>query len=241
VRRLDKKTLRKLRQAQTRATTKYSISGRLKKLRPISLTMAAAMTPLCELARKYGTDKGGDHLQAGDTCHRYTPAYHELLKHRRDDVKWVLEIGIGHGCSLRMWKDYFPNAQIVGIDSNKDCRFKEDRIHTFCANQSSEANLLAVARAIGEPALDLIVDDGSHEPAHQIFTAQVLLPYLSADGIYVIEDIEPDCKPELIGIPIVAERRDYAWSAIPTGRGIGRAYCRCGCEGGEQLVVLRRA
>jgi hypothetical protein len=37
VKRLGKKALRKLRQAQTRATTKYSVSGRLKKRRPITL------------------------------------------------------------------------------------------------------------------------------------------------------------------------------------------------------------
>lgn len=196
-------------------------------------------TPLCSLGRKYGTDKGGWHLQAGDTCHNYTPFYHQMLNHRRNEVTAVLEIGIAHGCSLRMWKEYFPKAMIFGIDSNKACLFVEDRIQCYAADQYNELELLATIYAARKPKFDLIVDDGSHEPAHQIFTAQVLLPYLASDGVYVIEDIEPDCQPQLIGKPIVDGLKDHVWNPLPTGRGLGRAYCRCGCEGGEQLVVLR--
>lgn len=195
------------------------------------------MTPLCELAKKYGTDKGGNHLQRGDTCHNYTPAYHTMFKDRRKDIKSVLEIGIGGGHSLRMWKEYFPNALICGLDSNKDCLFEENNIRCFHGSQDNTYDLLKMTGVfIG---FDLIVDDGSHEPAHQIFSAQVMLPYLTPDGVYVIEDIEPDCQPQLIGNPIIAERKNFTWKAIPTGRGLGRAYCRCGCESGEQLVVIR--
>jgi SAM-dependent methyltransferase len=200
------------------------------------------MTPLCELARKYGTDKGGDHLQRGDTCHTYTPAYWFMFRRRRHQVKAVLEIGIGGGHSLRMWKEYFPNATIYGIDSNPECLAQaEDRIRCFQADQYNEAELNRVLDQIKSTLFDLIVDDGSHEPAHQIFTAQVLLPYLANDGVYVIEDIEPDCQPQLIGNPIVQNMptKEWTWNPLPTGRGIGRAYCRCGCETGEQLVVLR--
>jgi hypothetical protein len=60
---------------------------------------------LCELGRKYGTDKGGWHLKAGDTCHNYLPAYHKLFGDKRPLIAHVLEIGVGHGCSLRMWDE----------------------------------------------------------------------------------------------------------------------------------------
>jgi len=202
------------------------------------------MTPLCELARKYGTDKGGEHLIAGDTCHNYTPAYHVMFWDRRDRVKNVLEIGINYGCSLRMWREYFPNAQIIGIDSNEECiRNYEEHIHCFVADQYNERDLTDVLTRLsplggGPPKFDLIVDDGSHESAHQIFSAQVLLPFLARDGYYVIEDIFPDCKPELIGNPICMDET-FRWDAIPTGRGLGKAHCGCGCGQGEQLVVIR--
>jgi 8-demethyl-8-alpha-L-rhamnosyltetracenomycin-C 2'-O-methyltransferase len=199
------------------------------------------MTPLCHLARHYATDKGGAHLQAGDTCHNYTPAYHELFKDRREQVKWVLEIGVNYGCSLRMWKDYFPRAQIIGLDSNESCLFHEERIACFPADQFNERDLVDVVELLGKPELDLIIDDGSHEPAHQIFSAQVLLPYLERDGIYIIEDIDIDCQPQLIGNPVVQgmPTKDWVWNPIPTGIGLGKARCPCGCGTGEQLVVIR--
>jgi methyltransferase family protein len=199
-----------------------------------------AETELCRLARKHGTDKGGNHLQRGDTCHNYTPAYHKLFHRRRHQVEAVLEIGVAGGHSLRMWKEYFPRAMIFGIDSNPKCLFKEDRILCFQGDQYIESDLLRVMEPTHHVKFDLIVDDGSHQPEHQIFTAQVLLPYLAPDGIYVIEDIEPDCQPGLIGKPILDKLPPFfSWQAIPTGRGLGRAYCRCGCEGGEQLVAIR--
>jgi hypothetical protein len=197
------------------------------------------MTPLCHLCRKYGSDKGGAHLIAGDTCHNYTPAYHGLFKDRREQVKWVLEIGINYGPSLRMWKHYFPNAQIIGIDSNEECmRDYGERIHCYVADQYNERDLMAVLDAVAPVRFDLIVDDGSHEPAHQIFSAQCLLPHLAKDGYYVIEDIYPDCQPELIGNPICMDET-FKWHAISTGRGLGKAHCGCGCGQGEQLVVIR--
>src|SRR5215472_6132210 len=96
------------------------------------------MTPLCELAKFYGSDKGGEHLKAGDTCHNYTKFYHEMFKDRRNDVEAVLEIGIAHGHSLRMWRDYSPQALIFGIDHNPACMFEEPRIRCFTADQYDE-------------------------------------------------------------------------------------------------------
>lgn len=196
------------------------------------------LTELCELARHYGTDKGGWHHPKDNdsgTCHNYTPAYHELFKRRRKSVRWMLEIGIAHGYSLRMWRDYFPNAQIIGLDRDPPCIFTEERIRCFLADQNSREDLERVVNHLGNPGFDLIVDDGSHVAGHQIFAARVLLPALSSKGIYVIEDLERDCRPELVAEAIAPK----AWRAIPTGIGLGRARCECGCGQGEQLLVLR--
>ena len=39
----------------------------------------------------------------------------------------VLEIGIQYGGSLKMWKEYFGNAKIFGIDINPDCKNLEEQ------------------------------------------------------------------------------------------------------------------
>lgn len=217
--------------------------------------MEHSLTPLCELALKHGTDKGGWHLKAGDTCHNYTPAYHELFKYRREQVKRVLEIGVNYGPSLRMWRDYFPNATVFGFDCNEACLFQEDRIECYAADQNNKASLLhAIQQTMYTNAdtdqYDLIVDDGSHEFAHQLFSPHVLLPYLAPLGAYVIEDITYDCDPAPIGdgalhFAAMNGVRGFKWEAMPTGIGIGKAHCweacpKCHGATGEQLVVITR-
>ena len=192
------------------------------------------MTLLCDLAFKHGTDKGGNHTKAGETCHQYTETYHNLLAPYREQVKSVLEIGVNYGPSLRMWSDYFPNARIIGLDSNADCLFTDGRIECFAADQYNAESLEGALTLAGIPKYDLIVDDGSHEEAHQVFSANVLSRYLAPNGIYVIEDIQWDCKPE----HYLSQIHGYeAYTAFNTGVGIGKAHCAC-CAEGERLLVL---
>lgn len=205
------------------------------------------LTPLCELAKKYGTDKGGWHTIAGETCHNYTPFYHMWYGYWRHRVTDVLEIGVHYGCSVRMWEEYFPNARIWGLDSNAGAILNEGRIHSYAADQGRADSLLqAIERIqldIGEPPrFDLIVDDGSHEYPHQIISMQTLLPFLRNNGLYVIEDTTYDCQPEMIGKHVPD---GYWWEGVDVGVGIGKAHCDNNCphchgKEGERLVVIGR-
>ena len=193
-------------------------------------------TELCRLARKYGSDKGGNHLKAGDTCHRYTEVYDKLFCDKRYAIKYILEIGVGHGCSLRMWEEYFSSANIVGLDNNPACLINEGRIRCFFADQAS-GDMLDRALKPLKQKFDIIVDDGSHVADHQIFTANFLEKYLAPEGIYFIEDILFDCRPEKI-----TEKINWGtWAALPVGFGLGRAHCECGgCNVGEVLLAGSR-
>src|ERR1017187_10149222 len=136
------------------------------------------MTPLCKLAIKYGTDKCGKH--------QYTPVYYDLLKDKK--VERVLEIGVFGGASLRMWAEFFPEAQIFGFDIDPSTFISEPRITCLLCDQANSNSMQIAARAAGGD-FDLIVDDGSHIPEDQIRTAWTLLPYLTKGGVYVMEDI----------------------------------------------------
>lgn len=205
------------------------------------------MTPLCEIAKKFGTDKGGKHLIAGETCHEYTTIYDQLLGARRNEIKRVLEIGVNYGCSLRMWEEYFPNAEIIGLDCNAGCLFNTGRIRCFAADQNSEESLFNAlmhagnGKAVGE--YDLIVDDGSHITSHQQVSANYLLQYLAPKGLYVIEDIDFDCQPETVtdGIHFNAPIVKEIYQCPPA---IGKAHCwdacpKCHGAEPERLVVYR--
>jgi hypothetical protein len=204
------------------------------------------MTPLCVLARKYSTDKGGWHYNAGDTCHNYTPAYYNLFKGRENEITRVLEIGVHYGCSVRMWRDFFPNAEIIGLDSNAAALLVEGRIKSFAADQGSAESLKLAMEKVGPGLFDFMVDDGSHEESHQVVSANFFLPYLKPNGYYIIEDIRYDCSPEYLIKQIKLPSAEYTCESIQVGIGLGKAKCdpNCpACKGtkGESLLTFRRS
>jgi hypothetical protein len=169
---------------------------------------------LNELAVRHGSDK------SPDLGHSYVPFYEKLLSKKRASIKAVLEIGVGHpslmkhiphykiGASLFMWRDYFPNAHIYGIDLNPDSIFQDDRIKCFLCDQSDEDGL---KRVVGETgALDLIIDDGSHVTEQQIISAKFLRPFSKT---YVIEDVKEPVK--IIGA-LGGEVFDFGQEGFPS-------------------------
>jgi len=135
---------------------------------------------LTQLAIKYGTDKWGKH--------HYTPVYYELFKNRRETVKKVIEIGIAEGAGVRMFRDFFSHAMIVGAEVDPERMVIEKRIASIIIDQSSEPALRALVEFTGSD-VDLVVDDGSHKPEHQVFTCLTLMSLLDDNVTYVIEDV----------------------------------------------------
>lgn len=205
--------------------------------------MTRTMTELCHLARKHGTDKGGFHNNAGHTCHVYTPVYSDLFSKRRETVRNVLEIGVNNGVSLRLWEEYFPNAQIVGLDNGDNnpnfLSINTERITCYLADQSNPASLLgALPYSLGHERrakYDFIVDDGSHVLSHQIISLRTLLPFLEPEGVYVVEDLQVSCKPETI---FEALPDGFFAIAVPCPGGVGTAYCVCGCGHPDNLILI---
>ncbi len=160
-------------------------------------------TELCNVAFRYGTDK------CPQLKHTYTPFYYELWKDKRDKIKKVLEIGVGHyrgmrhvetiydsglkrqyhrGASLYMWRDFFPNAEIYGADIRPETIFEDERITTYLCDERKKEDLVQLIENTG-PDIDLFIDDASHHLNDQIFACQTLMPLLKNDVTYVIEDV----------------------------------------------------
>lgn len=153
-------------------------------------------TPLCKIAFKYGTDK------CPQINHTYTSFYYKLFKDKRYSIKKVLEIGIGSskllkrsaphyviGASLFMWRDFFPNAIIFGVDRDPETIFADDRIKTFLCDETKKEELEQLIQKTGSD-IDLFIDDGSHWSSVQYFVCRTLMPLLKKDVIYIIEDIK---------------------------------------------------
>lgn len=133
---------------------------------------------LDELAIAFGTDKSS---RVHDFVKHYE-VYFELL--RELPIK-ILEIGVQSGASLRMWKQYFPNAQIYGIDFYNLEPMNEDKIKIF-KGESSDTKVLEEALLHGP--FDIIIDDASHQNEPTLKCFEYLFPRMKPGGVYVIED-----------------------------------------------------
>lgn len=147
---------------------------------------------LTELALHFGTDKAGKH--------HYTQHYERHLGHLKNDSFTLLEIGIGGyrkqgrgGSSLRMWKHFFPKAQIVGLDIEDKSFVEAARITTYQGSQTDAELLRRIERESG--GVKVLIDDGSHRPEHIRETFGIFFPLLADDGIYVIEDTQTSYWP----------------------------------------------
>lgn len=108
---------------------------------------------------------------------------------RRQSIK-ILEIGVYNGGSLEAMRDYFPNAQLTGIDIinkvNENIK-SWDRISFFQGDQSDKNFLKYVGKTAGP--FDFIIEDGSHNYNDQVISFETLFPYLTSDGVYFVEDV----------------------------------------------------
>lgn len=129
------------------------------------------MGKLQQLGEKYGTDKA--------TRHKYLDFYEAYLP---KNPSRMLEIGVEDGYSIQMWRDYYPNTEVVGIDVRNPLRIKGVTIH-----QMDATDIFALAE-LGK--FDLIIDDGSHKTLDQQITFNYLFNHsLNKNGIFVMEDL----------------------------------------------------
>lgn len=101
----------------------------------------------------------------------------------------VVEFGVYHGGSLKMWKDYFgSNARIIGVDINPECKkFKDKNVEIFIGDQEDRAFLKKLMKKIGP--VDVVIEDGGHTMKQQIHTFEEVYPYVKEDGVFLIEDL----------------------------------------------------
>ncbi len=142
---------------------------------------------LLDLSKFYDTDK--------ESFHRYISNHYEkIMKPARDNVKRFCEIGLDKLNSVKMWRDYFTNANIVGCDIVK-FDVKEDRIETVQMDQSKEEDVDLFCS--NQDNFDVILDDGSHKMYDQQMTFAKLFKKLNSGGFYIIEDLHTSVEARM--------------------------------------------
>ena len=186
-------------------------------------------TELCDI---YGSDKGsqGNNLTYPWPAHTYSDFYSTIFSNFRLSIKKVYENGIGTnnpnltsnmsstgapGASLRVWRDYFPNALVIGTDIDKNVLFQETRIKTFFIDQTNELSIKRFWDECREDNFDLIIDDGLHtiNAGKTLFLNSI--DKLSNTGLYVIEDVG---LKDLISYEDFFKKLDFVVSYISLSR-----------------------
>jgi len=124
---------------------------------------------------RHGCDKG--------QRHGYERVYEPIFSPVRNKPLRILEIGIFKGASLAAWVDYFPNAEIVGIDTFQRIKpadipiLNHERVSWYKHDSTTPID-------IGH--FDIVIDDGLHTHEAQRKTFECFMP--TADS-YFIEDV----------------------------------------------------
>lgn len=163
------------------------------------------------LCQKFGSDKGSSSTRLGEhilkrKVHNYADFYSLLFDSQRPSIRSVFECGIGTnneslissmgplgspGASLRVWREYFPNAQVIGVDIDSNILFQEERIRTFEMDQTDPVSIQNTLDRIAIKQFDLIVDDGLHTFQAARILFENIITNLAPQGTYVIEDVNP--------------------------------------------------
>ncbi|WP_295159061.1 class I SAM-dependent methyltransferase [uncultured Brachyspira sp.] len=133
----------------------------------------------------------------GEAIFKHLPFFdiyeRHFSKYRGKDIN-MMEIGVGSGGAVKMWREYFKNnnskanVNIYAIDKNPKClQFEENNIKIFIGSQDDRDFLKEVKKQI--PKLDILIDDGGHKMNQQIITFEEMYEHIKDDGIYLCEDV----------------------------------------------------
>lgn len=139
---------------------------------------------LASIFREMGTDKAHRH--------GYFRFYDPLFLPIRDAAITLLEIGADHGASINSWSAFFRHrdTRLYGLAYGVNASHHHDDRVVIVSGDQNNCTVLHNLAVRASKRFDVVIDDGSHHPDHQLRSFLTLFPYVPPGGIYVIEDVE---------------------------------------------------
>ncbi len=130
---------------------------------------------ITEILKKYDTDK--------ELYHHYGVVYDELFKqfNRKAELN-ILEVGTQKGGSLLAWKEYFPNANVFGVDI-------EDVVPNEYRKDTVTRTICDIKNYENTNDFDIVIDDGSHYLGDIVYVISKYIVKLKEKGMIIIEDV----------------------------------------------------
>ena len=117
----------------------------------------------------------------------YIDAFYDSFFHPRvETAKLILEIGVQSGGSIKLWRNFFVNSTVYGLDVDYcDAVDQCDRIvHMVC-----DAYSFDTVNQFQRESFDIVIDDGPHTFDSMVFFILYYLDIVKPGGIMVLEDI----------------------------------------------------
>lgn len=160
---------------------------------------------LLDIVNNYNTDKNYEH-------NYFELIYDKIFSPLKYDVNKIIELGCLNGESLFLWRDFFKNANIIGVD-----KFLENTLEYVKGKNLERINLIKKDCSLVEDLnelnqefndVDIIIDDASHKMFDQQKSFAILFKSLKKGGIYVIEDLHTSLECRL------PEKAIFQWGDV---------------------------
>ena len=135
-----------------------------------------------------------------NTTHSYLDLYQKLFVDKRETAKNVLEVGIGNfgeknGGSIKLWRDFFINATVYGLDVLPISRVIDEligdpRVVLHLESDAYDINFFTTRFLNKNIKFDMMLDDGPHSLESMIKFIQLYSQIMTEDGILLIEDVQ---------------------------------------------------
>jgi len=119
--------------------------------------------------------------------------YERILK--TEAINSLLEIGVFYGGSTHAWRIRLPHCRMYSLDVNpplQDSKILERAKSKFTHGSAIDSSILDLV--ISDAPFDLIIDDASHIPSHQIATFIYLINKCALSKVYVVEDVHDNVQ-----------------------------------------------
>lgn len=180
------------------------------------LELNQSKSSLCEFGIAFGTNKCpfidfDPTGNLGRDCNSYTPLYDLLffaLKYKKINFG---EIGIFKNASMKMWRNYFPHANLYGWDCYpKDAEEDRYKVLDF-VHEAKKENLYntkydymnvrdeqSIQESLSKAGckFDVLMDDSDHEFWSQMRIIRLSPMFINPGGLLIIEDINHTILPQ---------------------------------------------
>ena len=147
------------------------------------------------------SDKGNGHDYVNSFySNEFTPKQYEKLN--------IVEIGVNKGDSIILFRDWFVNSNITGIDNKSEMNEHYTNIVDSIQNVNiiyADAYDNETCNLFEDESIDYLIDDGPHSLDSQLKCVQQWFSKIKKGGKLIIEDIQnfdtDKIKFDELGIP----------------------------------------